>query len=230
VADAIVREAQKLYGLPLQQFTAARNARSKELKQDDPELAAAIAGLPKPSVAAAALNELVREDPSEVRALIQSGKRLRQAQEAAVAGKKGADLHAAIQEHRSAIDRVQRDLRRRKLSGPTVEKATQTLRVTSVDPELQPLLERGILHEDFAASGFGLDPSLVPARPRKAAAAKAAPKRKPEPKPDPKLRARLKTAEAELADAEKRAEQALRALERAKEDVERARRAVDEDE
>ena len=35
-------------------------------------------------------------DPSEVRALIQSGKRLRQAQEAAVAGKKGADLTAAI--------------------------------------------------------------------------------------------------------------------------------------
>jgi hypothetical protein len=224
VADAIVQEAQKLYGLPLQEFTAARNARAKELKRDDPELSAAVAGLPKPSVAAAALNELVREDPSEVRALIQSGKRLRQSQEAAVAGKKGADLHAAVQEHRSAIDRVQRDLRRRKLSSPTVEKATQTLRVASVDPDLQPLLERGILHEDLAASGFGLDPSLVPARPRKPAAAKAPPK----PKPDPKLRARLKAAEAELADAEKRAEQALRALERAKEDVERARQAVDE--
>jgi hypothetical protein len=229
VADAIVRESQKLYGLPLNEFTAARNARAKELKPDDPELAAAVAGLPKPSVAAAALNELVREDPSEVRALIQSGKRLRQAQEAAVAGKKGADLHAAVQEHRSAIDRVQRDLRRRKLSGPTVEKATQTLRVTSVDPELQPLLERGILHEDFAAAGFGLDPSLVPARPRKAAAeAKPAPKAKEKPKPDPKLRARLKAAESELAAAEKRAEQALQALERAKADVERARQAVDE--
>jgi small-conductance mechanosensitive channel len=231
MAEAIVRETQKLYGLPLQEFTAARNARVKELKGDDPELAAAVAALPKPSVAAAALNELVREDPSEVRALIQSGKRLRQAQEAAVAGKKGADLHAAIQEHRAAIDRVQRDLRRRKLSGPTLEKATQTLRVTSVDPELQLLLERGILHQDLAAAGFGLDPSLVPARPRKTAS-KPAPKEKPQqkPKPDPKLRARLKSAEAELADAEKRAEQALQALERAKEDVERARRALAEDE
>ena len=97
-----------------------------------------------------------------MRALIQSGKRLRQAQEAAVSGKKGADLNAAIQEHRAALDRVQRDLRRRKLSGPTLEKAIKTLRVTSVDPELQPLLERGILHEDLAASGFGLDPGLVP--------------------------------------------------------------------
>src|SRR5687768_4653574 len=124
MAEPLTRETEKLYGLALSEFTAARNARAKALKQKDPELAAAVAALPKPSVAAGALNELAREDPSEVRALIQSGKRLRAAQEAAVAGKKGADLHAAIQEHRSAIDRVQRDLRRRKLSGPTVEKAT----------------------------------------------------------------------------------------------------------
>ena len=231
MADALVKESQKLYRLPLSEFTAARNARAKALKQDDPELAAAVAGLPKPSVSAAALNELVREDPSEVRALIQSGKRLRQAQEAAVSGKKGADLTEAIKEHRAALDRVQRDLRRRKLSGPTVEKAMQTLRVTSVDPELQPLLERGILHEDLTASGFGLDPSLVPAQPKqRAPAAKPAPAPKPaaKPKPDPKLRAKLKAAEAELAKAEKRAEQALSALERAKQDVERARRVVDE--
>ena len=51
-----------------------------------------------------------------MRALVQSGKRLRQAQEAAVSGKKGADLNEAIKEHRVALERVQRDLRRRKLS------------------------------------------------------------------------------------------------------------------
>src|ERR671911_1688789 len=182
MADPLVRETQKLYALPLPEFTAARNARSKALKKEDPELAAAVAALPKPSVAAGALNALVNEDPSEVRALVQSGKRLRAAQEAAVTGKKGADLNEAVVEHRTALDRVQRDLRRRKLSGPTLEKATQTLRVASVDPELQPLLERGILHEDLAAAGFGLDPSLVPARPRKTAT-KPALKEKPQQKP-----------------------------------------------
>jgi hypothetical protein len=229
VADPIVRETEKLYGLPAGEFTAARNARAKKLKPDDPDLAAAVAALPKPTVAAAALNELVREDPSEVRALIQSGKRLRQAQEAAVAGKKGADLNAAIQEHRAGLDRVQRDLRRRKLSGATLEKAIKTLRVTSIDPELQPLLERGILHEDLTASGFGLDPGLVPAAPKPAAPAKkAAPKPKTPPKPDPRLQAKLKASEAELRDAEKRAEQALRDLERARKAAERARQAVDE--
>ena len=226
MAAALVKESQKLYRLPLSEFTAARNARAKALKQDDPDLAAAVAGLLKPSVAAAALNELAREDPSEVRALIQSGKRLRQAQEAAVSGKKGADLNAAIHEHRAALDRVQRDLRRRNLSGPTVEKATKTLRATSVDPELQPLLARGILHEDLTAAGFGLDPGLVPARTKQTVRA-AKPAAAPKPKPDPKLRAKLKAAEAELADAEQRAEQALRELERARKVVERAQRAAD---
>ena len=232
MADALVRETQKLYGLPPSEFTAARNARAKELKQDDPELAAAVAALPKPTVSAAAVNGLVREDPSEVRALVQSGKRLRQAQEAAVTGKKGVDLNAAIQEHRAALDRVQRDLRRRELSGATLEKAVQTLRVASVDPELLPFLERGSLFEDLSGAGFGLDPGLVPARAKTKppGAAKPAPKPKPaaKPKPDPKLRARLKAAETELADAEQRAAQALRDLERARKDVERAQHAVDE--
>lgn len=227
MADPLVRETQRLYGLPQSEFTAARSARAKELRKDDPDLAAAVAGLPKPSVAAAALNELVREDPSEVRALLQSGKRLRQAQEAAVSGKKGADLSAAIQEHRTALDRVQRDLRRRKLSGPTLEKATQTLRVASVDPELQPLLDRGILSEELAASGFGLDPGLVVARPR-SEKPKPAPKtdRKAEEKRRREARQRLDDAEVALEQAEERAQAAQRDVERAAAEVERARRAI----
>ena len=227
MADPLAKETQKLYGLAPAKFTAARNARAKALKQDDPELAAAVAKLPKPSVAAAALNELVREDPSEIRALVQSGKRLRQSQEAAVSGKKGADLTEAIQEHRTALDRVQRDLRRRKLSAATLDKATQTLRVASIDPELWPLLERGLLHEDLAASGFGLDPGIVPATPRRKPAPKQA-----VPKPDPRRRRNaeknLAAAEKALDAARKRAEKALRDVEQATADAERARRALED--
>ena len=187
VADPLARETEKLYGLPPGKFTATRNARAKALKQDDPELAAAVAALPKPSVAAAALNELVREDPSEVRALVQSGKRLRAAQESAVKGKR-TDLDAAIREHREALDRVQRDLRRRKLSGATLDRATQTLRVASLDPDLHPLLQRGLFHEELTASGFGLDPGIVPAR-------KTAAKPAPKPKDDRKERERRRRAQ-----------------------------------
>jgi hypothetical protein len=233
VAEPLVRETQKLYGLPLSEFTAARNARAKTLKQKDPELAAAVAALPKPSVASGALNELVREDPSEIRALVQSGKRLRAAQEAAVAGKKGADLNEAIAEHRTALERVQRELRRRKLSGPTLDRATQTLRVASLDPELWPLLERGLLHEDLASSGFGIDPGLVPKR-KPNSKATAAPEAKP--KPDRKAeekrrreaRAALRDAEAVLAEARQRVRAAQRDVERAEAAVETARSQVEE--
>lgn len=230
MADPLVRETVALYGRPRAEFTAARNLRAKELRADDPELAAAVAALPKPTVAAAALNELVREDPSEIRALVQSGKRLREAQEKAVSGKKGPDLGAAIEEHRSALDRVRRDLRRRKLSGATLEKALQTVRVASLDPETQPLLERGTLTEDLASSGFGLDPGLVPARAAKPEPKPAPPKpdRKPEEKRRREAQARLREAEAALAEAEQRAEAAQREVERAAAEAERARRELDE--
>ena len=231
MADPLVRETQKLYGLPPAEFTAARNARAKALKAGDPELAAAVAKLPKPSVAAAALNELVHEDPSEVRALIQSGKRLRQAQEAAVSGKRGADLNEAIQEHRTALDRVQRDLRRRKLSAATLEKATQTLRVASIDPELWPLLERGLLHEDLTASGFGLGPGVVPAAPKGKPAPKKAPSKQDERRRERRrsdAKRKLEAAEKALASARTRAEKALRDVEQATDEAEQARRALDD--
>jgi hypothetical protein len=230
MADPLAKEMQKLYGLPLNEFTAARNARAKTLKKDDPELAASVAKLPKPSVAAAALNELVNEDPSEVRALIQSGKRLRQAQEAAVSGKKGADLNEAIQEHRTALDRVQRDLRRRKLSGPTLEKATQTLRVASLDNELAPLLERGILHEELTSSGFGLDPGVVPGPRAKKPAKQAAPKtdKRVQERRRREAERELDAAEKALADARRRAERALHEVEDATAAVEKARLALED--
>ena len=176
-----------------------------------------------------------------MRALVQSGKRLRQAQEAAVSGKKGADLNEAIKEHRVALDRVQRDLRRRKLSATTIDRATQTLRVASLDPELWPLLERGLLYEDLTASGFGLDPGIVPARPPQKPKQKPTPAAKkpvppPKPKPDKKAaeqrrreaRERLREAKAVLAEVEKRARAAARELERATADVQRAQQRLDE--
>src|ERR1044072_1653767 len=51
MADPLVRETQKLYGLPLSQFTAARNARAKTLKKKgEAEVAGAGAAGPKPAV------------------------------------------------------------------------------------------------------------------------------------------------------------------------------------
>ena len=217
-ADPLVRETQKLYGLPLSQFTAARNARAKALKQKgEEELAAAIAAVPKPSVAAGALNELVHEDPSEVRALVQSGKRLRQAQEAAVSGKKGADLNEAIKEHRVALERVQRDLRRRKLSAADARQG-------DADPARRVARPRSLAVARTRPAARGSDLVRLRHRPR-ARAGGAEEARRPKaapPKQDKRAEERRRRAERKLADAEQALAEAQRGAERALKDVERA--------
>ena len=75
----LMRETEALYGLPAGEFTKARNARAKELRAEQPELAALLAKLPKPTAAAAAINRVARDDPSEVRALVQAGRAVRPA-------------------------------------------------------------------------------------------------------------------------------------------------------
>jgi hypothetical protein len=225
IEAALARETAELYGLPAKEFTAARNARVKELKPERPELAAALAKLPKPSAAAAAVNRLARREPSEVRALIQAGKRLRQAQEAAVAGK-SSDLQGAVGEHRAALERVQREARKLKLSAAVLERVVATVRAASVDPELQPLLERGLFAASVEGSGFSLDPGLVAA-----ASARPRAKQKAEPKPaqrkiDEATKARLRKAKERLAAASKEEAAAQKELARAEREAERAAEAV----
>jgi hypothetical protein len=230
-------EATDLYGLPADEFTAARNARAKELRREQPQLAAQVAKLPKPTAAAAAVNRLARDEPSEVRALVQAGRRLREAQEAALAATGESAVADAAREHRAALERVRREARRLGLSDAVLERVSATLRAASVDPDLQPLLERGLLAREVESAGFGLDPGLVVA---------AAPRgRKPKgAKQESAARARteLKEAQGRLAEAKRAAaaaEQERRRLarelagaetaaEQAQRELEEAERAVDE--
>ena len=247
VVDAsLAKEARKLYELPAAEFTAARNDRAKRLRAGDPELAAAVAKLPKPTVAAAAVNRLARDQPSEVRELIQAGKRLREAQERAVAGKgQPDDLQRAIGEHRAALDRLQREARRLRLSDAVLKRVVRTIRAGSLDPEAQRLLERGLLSEELEAAGFALDPGLVvPATPtpKRAAATSGAAKRGSDAAAAKRRQAeeRVAAAEAALAaaqevahraetdlrSAEKAAAAARRRVEQAESGLERARRSL----
>jgi hypothetical protein len=210
------REAAELYALPAAEFTAARNARAKALKATQPELAGHVAKLAKPTAAAAAVNRLARDEPSEVRALAQAGRALRAAQEAAVTGKGAADaLGAATAEHRAALERVAREARRLKLSQSVLERVIATLRTASLDPELQPLLERGVLAHELESSGFGLDPGLVVAAPKRRPAGKP----KPEPKVDAAQRARVREARERLAASKRELTSAKQALGRAERQV-----------
>ena len=73
--------ARRLYGLPPQEFTRARNASAADAKAvGDAELAKRITALRKPTTGAWLLNQLVRHHEAEVREVVDLGARLRAAQ------------------------------------------------------------------------------------------------------------------------------------------------------
>lgn len=73
--------ADELYALPREDFTAARNAAAKQAReQGHRELAEQIGALHRPSTAAWIANLLAREQPGEIRALVELGDGLREAQ------------------------------------------------------------------------------------------------------------------------------------------------------
>lgn len=221
---SLAREATALYELPASDYTAARNARAKALRKENPGLAAEVAKLPKPTAAAAAVNRLARDEPSEVRALIQAGKRLRDAQERAVGGREGGEkLQEAIKEHRAALERAQREARRLKLSDAVLERVVSTFRAASIDPELQPLFERGLLAREVESSGFAIDPGLAD---EQAAKRWSRPPREDTGMQRQAARARLKAATEMLADARRDAAAADRELKRAQSTADKAARAV----
>lgn len=78
--EALADIADRLYAGELDGFVAARTAAAKDVARRDKELAAAVRGLPKPSVAAWAVNMLARQRPDVLAALNELGARMRDAQ------------------------------------------------------------------------------------------------------------------------------------------------------
>ena len=104
------REIDRLYALPLDEFTALRNELAKRLKKEGEEDAAEeVTALVKPSVPAWTINQLARRQKKEVQALLATGTRLRKAQERALAGGGADALKAAQAEERESV----RDLTQR---------------------------------------------------------------------------------------------------------------------
>ncbi len=80
--DDLQKELDELYKAPLEDFTARRNELVRKLRvSGDRDLAEAVRGLAKPSVAAWAVNQLAFNHPDEVDALMEAGERLRNVQE-----------------------------------------------------------------------------------------------------------------------------------------------------
>lgn len=79
--EALADIADRLYAGALDDFVAERAAAAKEVATQDKDLAAAVRGLPKPSVAAWALNMLARHRPDVLDGLGELGTRMRAAQD-----------------------------------------------------------------------------------------------------------------------------------------------------
>lgn len=99
MARGIEGEIDRLYQLPLDEFTAARNALAKEAGPG----AGRIRQLTKPPLAAWAVNQLHWRQPIVYDALIESARSLRTTHKAVLSGRKG-DIRSADAAHDKAVE------------------------------------------------------------------------------------------------------------------------------
>jgi hypothetical protein len=152
-------ELDGLYGLPLREFTAAREELAKRLRAEGQrELADQVKSLRKPSVGAWLANQLVRERQLDVQRLVNAGESLAEAQTEAAGGASAEAFADARRQEQRALERLAQAAReiaeREGLSPSAVERATQTLRAASLTEEGRDLLKRGRLSEDLQPPGF----------------------------------------------------------------------------
>jgi hypothetical protein len=226
------RDIDRLYELPLEEFTGARNALVRDLrKAGRKDEAEEVKALKKPSAAAWAVNQLARREPAKVAELIKAGDALRKAQRDVLGGK-GVDVREASRAQHELADELLEDARA--LLEEAGSKATQaaaqrilgTLRAASTDPAAAKELRAGRLTEDVEAVGFG--PLLHVAPQTRRGPAKKTPRK---PRVDKKkvdaAKARLREERAALATAEREAAAARRVAEQAERAAERAAARVD---
>jgi hypothetical protein len=174
--------AADLYALPADRFTEARNGLVKRLRAGgDRDEASRVAKLRRPSAAAWALNQVAREQPDLVVAVLDSGAALKAAMEAALSGD-ATGLRPAQAGERAAVDAaLGAALAHLGSAGLAAgdqarQRLAATLRAAVVDATVAAELEAGSLDRDHDLPGFGLDaPEVVaPARPPVAPAGAAA--------------------------------------------------------
>src|SRR5689334_9656042 len=165
--------ADDLYGLPLEEFTAARDAAARELRRSgDREAAAELAKLAKPTPAAWAANQLARTEPDLVQALLDAGEELRDAQAEAVGGGGGAALREATLAEREAVEAAMAAAAELKPAGRPLSRAMAdrlraTLHAAAADDAVREALAAGRLASEAEAGGaWPLGAMSAPAKPR----------------------------------------------------------------
>jgi hypothetical protein len=93
----------ELYSGPLGEFVARRDRLARELRTTDKDAAAAVKALRKPSRAAWAVNQAVRQSPNLLDEVVAAGDALRTAQERALREGASASLHDATRARQRAV-------------------------------------------------------------------------------------------------------------------------------
>jgi hypothetical protein len=223
-------QLDRLYGLPLDEFTAARDELAVELReQGEREQAAEVKKLRKTSVPAWTVNQLVRTHQREVDELLSVGKDLRKAQKKAMSGGGAEAIRDVTARRRRAVDRLL-DRAEKILAKAghgtgrtTLDKVEDTLQAATVDEEAADAVRAGRLTRELAPpSGFELlgegAPAPVKGRAEKTQKVSDRARRAQE---------QARQAEADAKDADREATGLERAAERAGKEAERARRNAD---
>jgi hypothetical protein len=246
-------DVDELYGLPLDRFTPERNALARELRSGgERERGAEVAALRKPSVAAWAVNQLVRTQKRAIGELLEAGDGLRAAQDDVLAGRGDAgSLRAAMEREREAVESLIGSAGGllssdgQELSPTIIDRVADTLHAAALDDDARTALTDGRLERELRHVGLGMasgggTPATAPA-PRarrttapgtgrapakKGTAKKSAAGRKPTESAADRRATERAARERAQAEAQARAEE--RALEReARRRLERAERGAE---
>src|ERR1700759_2743007 len=176
-----------LYGLPLGRFIPERAALVKKLRGDKRrDEAAEVAALRKPSVAAWAVNQLVRTQTKEIDTLLRAGDDLIRAQADAASGKRAGDaMRDAAGRQRDAVSRLVEaaggllSSDGHPLSQTTLERVGDTLRAAAIDGDARGEVQDGCLTRElqFVGLGVGDAPAAAPPRPAPKPSRKGIPKK-----------------------------------------------------
>ncbi len=220
--SALEEKIDALYGMPMSEFTSARNALAKATGGAE---GARVKKLEKPTVVPWAVNQLYWHDRAAWTRLVRAGQALRSAQIAALKGR-NADIRGAGADHRAALtEAVQRATALAEPHGahPAADQLARMLEALSLaaDAPVPP----GRFTELIQPSGFealaGVAPVARPVTPRASHEDSPRSAKPPDAKKGADANARRAEADRETARKAQR-EQAEAALAAADGDLERA--------
>lgn len=218
----------RLYGLPLGEFTSARDQLATELReQGDSGAATRVKKLRRPTLAAWAVNQLVRSRRADIQELLSVGDDVRAAQRAALSGGGAEGMREITVRRRRVVDRL---LDRTEVlltnaghaaGRSTMDKVGDTLMAATVDEKAAEAVRPGRLARELTApSGFEAVAGQISA-PSEVASKRQARERAQ------RAKEKARAAEEAAKEADREARQLEQQAERTRQEAERARRNAD---